>query len=410
MPVLTNIRQLLTCRAEGGQEALHPIERAALVWEGDTIRWVGPEAELPARFREMPRLDAGGCLVAPGLIDCHTHLAFGGWRADEFRLRCRGVSYLEIARQGGGIRRTVAQTRAASEAALYHRCLGFLREMARLGVTTVEAKSGYGLSLEEELKLLRVYRRLQATQPVRLVPTLLAAHIVPPEYEDRRAAYLQLIMDELIPRVARERLAECCDVFVEETAFTVEEARRILERGKAFGLRPKLHADQLHDGGGARLAAEVGAVSADHLEYASDEGIRAMAQAGVVAVALPIATLYLRQRPMDARRFVEAGVPVAVATDFNPGSAPSYHLPLAMTLACVLCGLTPAEALKGATCYAARAIGRERELGTLEPGKKADFILIDAEDVDHWLYHFRPNAVQATFIGGKRLEDHDVTA
>jgi len=177
--------------------------------------------------------------------------------------------------------------------------------MARLGVTTVEAQSGYGLSLEEELKLLRVYRRLQATQPVRLVPTLLAAHIVPPEYEDRRAAYLQLITNELIPRVAREQLAEFCDVFVEETAFTMEEARAILERGKAFGLRPKLHADQLHDGGGARLAAEVRAVSADHLEYAADEGIRAMARAGVVAVALPIATLYLRQRPMDARRFVE---------------------------------------------------------------------------------------------------------
>ncbi len=410
MPVLTNIRQLLTCRAEGGQEALHPIERAALVWEGDTIRWVGPEAELPARFQKKPRLDAGGCLVAPGLIDCHTHLAFEGWRADEFRLRCLGVSYLEIARRGGGIRRTVAQTRAASEETLYHRCLGFLREMARLGITTIEAKSGYGLSLEEELKLLRVYRRLQATQPVRLVPTLLAAHIVPPEYEERREAYLQLILDELIPRVARERLANFCDVFVEETAFTVEEARAMLERGKALGLRPKLHADQLHNGGGARLAAEVGAVSADHLEYASDEGIRAMARAGVVAVALPLATLYLHQRPMDARRFVAAGVPVAVATDFNPGSAPSYHLPLAMTLACVLCGLTPAEALKGATCYAARAINRERALGSLEPGKKADFILIDAEDVDHWLYHFRPNAVQATFIGGKRLEDHDVTA
>ena len=407
MPVLTNICQLLTCRAEGGQAALHPIERAALVWKDDTILWVGPEAELPARFREEQRLDANGCLVAPGLIDCHTHLAFGGWRADEFRLRCQGVSYLEIARQGGGIRRTVAQTRAASEEDLYHRCLDFLREMVHLGITTVEAKTGYGLSFEEELKLLQVYRRLQTHQPLRLVATLLAAHVVPPEYANRRKAYLQLLLDELIPHVGRERLADFCDVFVEETAFTVEEARQILERGKAFGLRPKLHVDQLHDGGGARLAAEVGAISADHLEYASDEGIQAMARAGVVAVALPIATLYLRQRPMNARRFIEAGVPVAVATDFNPGSAPTYHLPLAMTLACVLCGLTPAEALKGATCYAARAIGREHALGSLEPGKKADFILIEAEDVDHWLYHFRPNAVQATFIRGKRVGDDD---
>ncbi|SHK97429.1 imidazolonepropionase [Rhodothermus profundi] len=409
MPVLTNIRQLLTCRAEGGQAALHAIERAALVWEGDTIVWVGPEAALPARFRAAERFDAGGCLVAPGLIDCHTHLAFGGWRADEFRMRCQGVSYLEIARQGGGIRRTVQQTRAASEDDLYRRCLRFLQEMALLGITTVEAKTGYGLSLEEELKLLRVYQRLQTHQPVRLIATLLAAHIVPPEYAERREAYLQLLMDELIPYVGSQHLADFCDVFVEETAFTVDEARQILERGKAFGLRPKLHVDQLHDGGGAQLAAEVGAISADHLEYAAEEGIRAMARAGVVAVALPLATLYLRQRPMNARRFIEAGVPVAVATDFNPGSAPTYHLPLAMTLACILCGLTPAEALKGATCYAARAIGRDHELGTLEPGKKADFILIDAASVDHWLYHFRPNAVQATFIGGQRFENYAVT-
>lgn len=406
MPVLTNIRQLLTCRNEGGQAALHPIERAALVWKGDTIRWVGPEAELPSRFRDEMQVDANDGLVAPGLIDCHTHLAFGGWRADEFRLRCQGISYLEIARRGGGIQRTVQQTRAASEDALYDRCLSFLGEMARLGITTVEAKTGYGLSFEEELKLLRVYQRLQSHQPVRLVSTLLAAHTIPPEYKNRRSAYLKLLLHELIPYVGRQQLAEFCDVFVEKTAFTIAEARQILERGKAFGMRPKLHADQLHDTGGARLAAEVGAISADHLEYASEAGIQAMAQANVVAVALPLATLYLQQRPMNARRFIAAGIPVAVATDFNPGSAPSYHLPLALTLACVLCGLTPAEALKGATCYAARAIGREHELGSLEPGKKADFIIIDAEDVDHWLYHFRPNAVQATFISGQCIDAH----
>ena len=404
MPLLTNIGRLAPCAAPGGQGAIHEIAHAALAWEGTTIRWVGAEAEIPHAWAGMERVDAGGALVIPGLIDCHTHLAFGGWRADEFEQRIRGASYQDIARRGGGIAATRKHTRAASEDELFDRAAGFLQAMARLGVTTVEAKSGYGLTLEDELKTLRVYRRLADAQPLGLVPTFLGAHVVPPEFREDRAGYLRLLCEKMIPRVAEEKLARFCDVFVEETAFSVEEARKIFAVAVRHGLRAKLHADQLSDGGGARLAAEVGAVSADHLEYASDDGIAAMAEAGVVAVSLPLATLYLGQRAFDARRFVAAGVPVAVATDFNPGSAPSYHLPLALTLACTMQHMTPAEALKGATCYAARALGLEEKIGSLEAGKQADFVLLDAPDVNHWLYHFRPNAAVATFVQGQRYD------
>jgi imidazolonepropionase len=401
MVVLEHISQLATCRAEGGQGDIHAIADAALAWDGDTIRWAGPRRELPAELAGADRLDAGGRLVVPGLVDCHTHLAFGGWRAEEFEQRILGRSYLEIAQAGGGIARTMRLTRAAPEAALVERAAGFLREMLSLGVTTVECKSGYGLDREHELRLLRVYQALAEAGPVRIVPTFLGAHLVPPEYRDDRAGYLALLIDDLIPTVAREGLAAFCDVFVERSAFTTDEARRILRAGQAAGLGAKLHADQLTAGGGAELAAEVGAVSADHLECASDAGVAAMARAGVVAVSLPLASLYLGHAPLAARRWIDAGVPLAVATDFNPGSAPSYHLPLALTLACTLQRMTPAEALKGATCYAARAIGLEDRIGSLAPGKAADFAVIDAPDVNHWLYHLRPNACRLTVVGGR---------
>jgi imidazolonepropionase len=339
--------------------------------------------------------------VIPGLVDCHTHLAFGGWRAEEFEQRIQGRSYLEIAQAGGGIARTVGLTRSTSEDALLSRAAGFLREMLTLGVTTVECKSGYGLDREHELKLLRVYRRLAAEQPIRLVPTLLGAHVVPPEYRDDRERYLKQLIEELIPEVGRQQLARCCDVFLEQSAFSLDEARRILLAGRAVGLAPKLHADQLTSSGGAELAAEVKALSADHLEHVSPKGIAALARSGVVAVSLPLASLYLGQSPMPARRLIDAGVAVAVATDFNPGSAPSYHLPLALTLACTLQRMTPAEALKGATSLAARALGLSYRLGSLAPGMAADFAVIDAPDVNHWLYHFRPNACRMTVLRGQ---------
>ncbi len=401
MKLIENISQLATCRPEGGQGEIHALADAVMVWQGSTIRWVGHRRELPVEYSNAERIDAQGGTVVPGLVDCHTHLAFGGWRADEFTRLIEGASYLDIAREGGGIAKTVRLTRAAGADALLARTRGFVREMMALGVTTIEAKSGYGLDRDHELELLRVYRRLAESEPVGIVPTLLGAHVVPPEYRDRREAYVAMLVDELIPAVAAERLATACDVFVEDSAFSVEEARRVLLAGRAVGLAPRLHADQLTSSGGAELAAEVGALSADHLEHVSERGIAALAERGVVAVSLPIASLYLHQPPIPARRLIAAGVPVAVATDFNPGSAPSYHLPLAMTLACTLQRMTPAEALKGATFYAAKALGLERRVGSLERGKAADFALINAPDVEHWLYHLRPNACRLTVAGGR---------
>ena len=341
-------------------------------------------------------------MVIPGLVDCHTHLAFGGWRAEEFTQRILGHSYLDIAAAGGGILSTVRKTRAASRDELHAKAAAHLAAMARLGITTVEAKSGYGLSLEQEIRLLEIYRDL-GTGPQRLVPTLLAAHVVPPEYENDAEGYVRLVCDRIIPAAAEQGLARFCDVFVEQRAFTVEQGRRVLQAGKRHGLRPKIHADQITSGGGAELAAEVGAVSADHLEKVSDTGIVRMREAGVVAVTLPFASLYLHVEPVHARRLIEGGVAVAVATDFNPGSAPSYHLPFAMTLACTLQRMTPSESLKGATIIAARAIGLEGEVGSLEAGKSADFAVIDADSVEQWLYHLRDNACVRTVARGKEI-------
>ena len=402
MPVLRNIGVLARCLPGGAQSEIHSIPRAALAWEGETLRWVGSDVELPEPYRGWPSEDAGGRLVIPGLVDCHTHLAFGGWRADEFAQRIAGKTYLEIAAAGGGIASTVAKTRAASDAELLARCRGHLAGMAPLGVTTVEAKTGYGLSLEHELRVLRIYREL-AKGPQRLLATLLAAHVVPSEYKARRADYVSLIIEEMIPAVAHEGLAGFCDVFVEESAFRVSEAREILRAGLRHGLRPKLHADQLNPGGGAELAAELGAISADHLECVTASGIARLAESGVVAVSLPFAALYLGCAPLPARRLLEAGVPVAVATDFNPGTAPSYHLPMALTLACTLQRMQPAEALKGATIIAARALGLEQVTGSLEPGKSADFAVLEADSVEQWLYHLRANACVRTVVRGSEV-------
>lgn len=401
MPVLHNIGILYTCRDEGAQGDIQPVKNAAIVWSEDRIEWVGSEEQLPASFADEPRHDAKGQMVIPGLIDCHTHLTFGGWRADEFAMRVQGKSYLEIANAGGGILSTVKATRKADEDFLFEKASAFLREINRLGVTTVECKSGYGLSLEDELKTLRVYRRLAEEQPLHIVSTFLGAHTIPPEYKDDRDGYIDLVINEMIPAVAEEKLAEFCDIFVEDSAFTPAEAGRIFEAAKGTGLTPKVHADQLSDSGGAALAARFGAASADHLEQVSDEGIEAMAEAGVVGVTLPLASLYTQQPPLDCRRLVQGGVKVAVATDFNPGSAPSFDLPLAMMLTCNQGRLTPAEVLKAVTIHAAKAIRRDDRLGSIEPGKAADFALIDAPDVNFWMYHYRPNACTGTFIAGQ---------
>ena len=401
MKILKNISKLYRVPAEGEPGEVDAVDDAVVAWRGDEVVFAGPASELPDEFAQAQSFDAGGRCVVPGLIDCHTHLSFGGWRGDEFAARLEGASYQDIQAAGGGINSTVRHTRQASEDELTEKASIALADMARLGVTTVEAKSGYGLNRDDELKQLAVYRQLNESQPLEIVSTFLGAHLVPVEYRDRREDYVALLCNELIPEVAEQDLARFCDVFIEDNAFTLDEGRRILESAKSHGLGLKIHADQLSSGGGAGLAAELGAVSAEHLEYASEPDIAAMAEAGTVAVSLPIASLYLREPFLPARQWIEAGARVAVATDFNPGSAPSYHLHLAMTLAAVHQRMSPAEVLRGVTTNAARAIGLETTHGSLLPGYRADLAIIDAPDINHWLYHFRPNACLGTLKNGE---------
>ena len=407
--VLTDIGVLATCSPAGGQSELNIIRDAAIVFVDARINWVGEAADLPDAHSGLPTFSAGGRTVIPGLVDCHTHLAFGGWRADEFQMRIEGRSYLDIAASGGGIQKTMGQTRLATHESLLEHCLEYTARSVRLGVTAMECKTGYGLSFDDELKLLRVYAELKGKTALDVASTLLAAHVVPKINPDgtkcNKKNYIKMICERLIPTVAEEGLAEFNDIFVEQGAYTTEDARLILKTGEKHGLKAKLHVDQLGDGGGGKLAAELAAISADHLEYTSPEGIRAMANADVVAVCLPFASLYLNQPPMKARAFLDAGVDVAVATDFNPGSAPSYDLPLAMMLACTMSRMTPAEALKGATLNAARAISREQEYGSIEIGKRANFVELSVPDVNHWMYHFQPNSCVRTWIGGNRIFD-----
>lgn len=401
MPVLRNIGQLAACPPDRPQSDAGLIEGAALAWRGERIEWLGPDDELPEDFAQEEILDCEGRLVIPGLVDCHTHLCFGGWRSDEFEMRLQGRSYQEIAAAGGGIISTVKATRAASTPQLERRAGDFLDAMLALGVTTVEAKSGYGLSEIDEIKQLDVYRRLSRSHRVELVPTFLGAHIIPPEYKDRRGEYVDLLCERLIPRIADEGLAEFCDAFVEEGAYSLEEARRILSTAAEHGLGLKLHADQLSAGGGAQLAAQLGAVSAEHLEYIDDGGIAALAASGTVAVSLPLASMYLKEPYLPARKLLDAGVAVAVATDFNPGSSPSFHLPLAMLQACLYQAMTPQEVLKGATSVAARAVSRGERIGSLAPGYQADIAIIDVPDLNQWMYHFQANACHLVIKKGE---------
>ncbi|MDR7523591.1 MAG: imidazolonepropionase [Armatimonadota bacterium] len=325
-------------------------------------------------------IDASGRVVLPGFVDPHTHLVFAGWRAHEFEMRLEGATYLEIAAAGGGILSTVAATRAADEDTLVRLGAARLDWMLACGTTTAEVKSGYGLSLEDELKQLRAIHRLSASHAVDLVPTVLAAHATPPEYAGDPDAYVSLVIREILPAVAEEGLAEFCDAFCDVGAFTIAQGRAVLEAGAELGLVPKLHADEFADTGGARLAAEVGAISADHLLHAADDGLAAMAQAGVIAVLLPATAFFLGLPYAPARRIIDLGVPVALATDFNPGTAPTWSMAAVVALACAGMKLTPAEAITAATINAAWAIDLAEEVGSLEPGKVADFVILNIPD------------------------------
>ncbi len=348
-------------------------------------------------------IDAEGRLATPGLADAHTHLIFGGWRQDELADKLHGVPYLDILARGGGILSTVRATRAATEAELLEKGRRALLEMQRFGVTACEAKSGYGLETETELRQLRVIRQLGQECAMDLAPTLLGAHALPPEYQADREGYLRLLCEEMIPRAAAEGLARFCDVFCEEGVFTVEEARRILLAGKAHGLLPKLHADEIHPIGGSQLAGELGAVSAEHLIVCPEEGMERMARSGVIACLLPCTSLYLGASFAPARRLVEKGVAIAIATDFNPGSCPCLNLQLAMSLGCLYYRLTPEEVLTAVTLNGAAAMGLAGRLGSVEPGKQCDLALWDAPDLNYLCYRMGSNLCTSVIKNAVRL-------
>lgn len=404
--VISNIGFLATPegfgpRAGEEQGKIRVIENAYLVCEDGKITAVG-QGEAPAELLAGAEVvDACGKLVTPGLVDAHTHLVFGGWREHELAMKRRGVPYLEILAQGGGILATLTKTREATEEQLTEKAGAALAEMLRYGVTTCEAKSGYGLDLENELKQLRVTRTLNEKQPVELVSTYLGAHAVPKEYKENREGYIKLMCEEVIPQVAKEGLSEFCDVFCETGVFDAAEAERVLEAGKKHGLRPKMHADEINAIGGTEVAGKLGAISVEHLIAATDNGIAAMAKGGCVAVCLPATSFYLSKPYARAKDMIAAGVPVAAASDFNPGSCPSFNLQFVMNLACWNYGLSPEEVLTAVTLNAAAAINRADKVGSLEVGKQADIVIWDAPNLDYVFYRFGQNLVKTVIKKGQ---------
>ena len=385
-----------------GPEAWGWVERGALVVEGDRIAWVGTDDAIPDEFarRATAEHQLAGALVTPGLVDCHTHLVYGGQRAREFEMRLQGASYEDIARAGGGIRSTVAATRAASDEALYQSTRQRAEALMAEGVTTLEAKSGYGLSLHDEARCLSVVRRLGCELPLSTRATCLAAHALPPEFEGRADAYIDAVCAWL-PELHQQGLVDAVDAFCERIAFSPAQTRRVFESARALGLPVKLHAEQLSDQGGAALAAEFGALSCDHLEHLSEAGVRAMSAAGTVAVLLPGAYYFLRETklpPMEALR--AHGVPIAISTDHNPGTSPTLSLLMMINMACTLFRMTPEEAVRGATVNGARALGLT-DRGTLAAGQRADFAVWDLEHPNELAYWFGHNPCRRVVVAGE---------
>ncbi len=394
--LITGCRQLLTLAGPAPRRGralrdLGIIRDGALIVRGGAIVAVGPRRQIDRQARALraEKLDLGGRVVLPGFVDSHTHLIFPAARLDDYELRVRGKSYEAIARAGGGILDTVRRLRRASAAELARKARAHLAEFAAHGTTTVEAKSGYGLDAASELKILRLHRALAREGPLELVSTFLGAHVIPPEFRRRPDGYIDWLTHRLIPRVARERLAEFCDVFCDRGAFTVAQARRILVAGRACGLEPRLHAEQLARTGAVWLAVELHAASADHLEQMTPADVRAFASSNVVATLLPGCDFHLGLEPrVPARALVETGAIVALATDFNPGTSPTLSMPMVLSLAVNQLRLLPAEAIAAATINAAYSLRRHRRIGSLEPGKQADLAVFEVEDYREIPYYF----------------------
>ncbi|MFH1551116.1 MAG: imidazolonepropionase [Planctomycetota bacterium] len=406
--IITNASQLLTLEPryavseDPDAASLGLIEDGAVAVSDGAILECAPAADIEARYSAKALIRVPGCVVSPGLVDCHTHLVFPATREAEFEMRNKGLSYKEITLRGGGIHASVRRMRDAQKPELYARSLPLLNSAMVHGTTTVEIKSGYGLTTDDEIKSLEVVAELGKDHPLDIVSTFLGAHEIPEEYRDDPEGYIRILIDEMMPEVRRRGLAEFCDIFCEEHVYNVEQSRRILSAAAGMGFRIKMHADELEPVGGAELAAELKAVSADHLVAASDEGIRAMAEAGVVPVLLPGTTFSLgSHKYARARDMIDAGLPVALATDFNPGTCFTESLQIIIAVACVYLKMTAAECIVACTRNAAKAVDREGTVGSLAPGKKADIVVWNIPDYRHIGYHFGVNLVATTLKDGK---------
>ncbi|MBM6616272.1 imidazolonepropionase [Bacillus suaedaesalsae] len=388
---------------------LNIIENGSVWVENGLIAMVGTHEEVlqayESRLHEARIVDATGKLVTPGLVDPHTHLVHSGTRENEFNMRLRGATYMEIMNNGGGIHASTRATQQATHEQLFEESFERLQRFLLHGVTTVEAKSGYGLTLEHEIKQLEVAHELSAKHPIDLVHTFMGAHAVPRQYKENPDEFVDIVINEMIPEIAKRKLAEFNDVFCERGVFTPEQTRRILEAGKEYGLIPKIHADEIEPYEGAELSASIGAISADHLLRASEKGISMMAEKGVIAVLLPGTAFFLMADSADGRRMIDAGVPVALSTDCNPGSSPTVSLPFIMNLGCLKMGMSPAEVLTAATINAAHAINRGHEVGSLEKGKKADITIFDVPNYMVLQYKYGVNHVDSVIKAGKLVVD-----
>ncbi|MFH2004189.1 MAG: imidazolonepropionase [Bacteroidota bacterium] len=416
--ILTNIKQLVTIsskfntpnrertRIGAAMRNLGIIEDAALIIQDGYISWYGKmiEMQIADIDKNIDEFDCSGKVVMPGFVDSHTHLVFGGSREEEFSMRSAGATYQEIAEKGGGILNSVRNTRKASKKDLKKPARKYLNAMLRQGTTTVEIKSGYGLDMDTEIKMLEAIKELQEEEIIRIVPTFIGAHAIPPEYKNQPDEYVKLVCERMIPYIGQRKLADFCDVFCEKGYFTVEDSEKILNKGKEFGLLPKIHADELNPFGGAELAGRIGALSADHLEHISDEGIEALKQAGVVAVLLPGVSFFLNHQYAPARKIIDNGVPVAIASDFNPGSCMSYSMQLMMTIACTHMRMSPEEVITASTINAAAALNLSDEIGSIDVGKRGDVIILDIPNYKFLPYHFGENHVYRVVKNGVLLE------